>query len=260
MRLTFLGTGTSFGVPVVGCDCATCRSTDPRDRRTRTGAVLDLPGGRLLIDAPPELRLQLLENAIGSVDAVWITHPHADHVHGLDDLRIFSVRSRRPLPAYLAREHADELERRFPYVFDPSVPSAPGTDRPRIALHRFDGARDTAIDVLGSTLQPVAVPHGPVQVYGFRAGPLGFVTDAKELPDAARATLAGVDTLVLNALWWGRPHATHFNVEEAVDAARSVGARRTYLIHLTHRVRHAELARRLPPDVQPAHDGLQVEL
>lgn len=260
MRLTFLGTGTSFGVPVVGCDCATCRSADPRDRRTRTGAVLDLPEGRLLIDAPPELRLQLLERDVDTVDAVWITHPHADHVHGLDDLRIFSVRGRRPLPLYLAGEHADELARRFPYVFDPSVPSAPGTDRPRLALRGFDPADDREIEVLGAALRPVVVPHGPVRVYGFRVGGLGFVTDAKELPDEARATLAGVDTLVLNALWFGRPHATHFNVEEAVEAAHSVGARRTFLIHLTHRVTHAELEARLPADVRPAFDGLTVEI
>ncbi len=260
MRLTFLGTGTSFGVPVVGCDCPVCRSTDPRDRRTRTGALVDLPGGRLLVDAPPELRLQLVENGVDSIDAVWITHPHADHVHGLDDLRVFTVRGRRALPAHVSREHAEELERRFAYVFDPSVPAAPGTDRPRLELKPFDVSRQSEVEVLGSTLQPVAVPHGPMTVYGFRAGPLGFVTDAKELTAAARATLEGVDTLVLNALWWGHPHATHFNVEEAVEAARSVGARRTFLIHLTHRVRHAELAERLPPDVQPAYDGLTVEI
>jgi phosphoribosyl 1,2-cyclic phosphate phosphodiesterase len=135
----------------------------------------------------------------------------------------------------------------------------PGTDRPRIDLHPF-GDRDTEVEVLGARLVPLAVPHGPMSVYGFRVGGLGFVTDAKALPPAVVTALEGVDTLVLNALWWGRPHPTHFNVEEAVAAARAVGARRTYLIHLTHRVRHAELEDRLPADVRPAYDGLSVEV
>jgi phosphoribosyl 1,2-cyclic phosphate phosphodiesterase len=259
VRLTFLGTGTSFGVPVVGCGCATCTSDDVRDRRTRTGALVDLPGGRLLVDAPPELRLQLLREGTRRVDAVWITHPHADHVHGLDDLRIFTMRSGRSLPAHVAEAHARELSSRFPYVFDPTVPMPPGTDRPRIDLHPF-GDHDTEVEVLGARLVPLAVPHGPMSVYGFRVGTLGFVTDAKALPPAVVTALEGVDTLVLNALWWGRPHPTHFNVEEAVAAARAVGARRTYLIHLTHRVRHAELEDRLPADVRPAYDGLSVEV
>jgi phosphoribosyl 1,2-cyclic phosphate phosphodiesterase len=258
VRLTFLGTGTSFGIPVIGCDCPTCTSDDPRDRRTRTGALLELPGGRVLVDAPPELRLQLLRERVSRVDAVWITHPHADHVHGLDDLRIFTVRSGTSLPTYLGAEHAREMARRFPYVFDPSVPAAPGTDRPRIDLRPFAG--QDPVEVLGSVFRPVAVPHGPMTVYGFRVGALGFVTDAKSLPDTARDDLRGVDTLVLNALWWGRPHASHFNVEEAVEAARAVGARRTYLIHLTHRVRHDELEARLPPEVRPAYDGLSLEI
>lgn len=258
MRLTFLGTGTSFGVPVVGCDCETCTSSDPRDQRTRTGALVDLPGGRLLVDAPPELRLQLLRQGTRQVDAVWITHPHADHVHGLDDLRIFTVRSGRGLPAYLSEEHAADLVRRFPYVFDPSVPLPPGTDRPRIDLRPFDSA--DPLEILGARVQPLAVPHGPMTVYGLRVGGLGFITDAKTLPPPAVEALRGVDTLVLNALWWGRPHPTHFNIEEAVEAARSVGARRTYLIHLTHRVRHAEMERRLPADIRPAYDGLSLEI
>lgn len=259
MRLTFLGTGTSFGVPVLGCDCAVCQSDDPRDRRTRTGALLELPGGRLLVDAPPELRMQLLREGTGEVDAVWITHPHADHVHGLDDLRAFSMRSGRSLPTHVAAEHAPDLAGRFPYVFDPSVPLPRGTTRPRIDLRPF--AADAAeVEVLGARLQPLAVPHGPMTVYGFRTGPLGFVTDAKKLPREVLARLEGVETLVLNALWWGKSHPTHFNVQEAIDAARGVGARRTFLIHLTHRVRHAELEASLPDDVRLAYDGLTLEV
>jgi phosphoribosyl 1,2-cyclic phosphate phosphodiesterase len=258
VRLTFLGTGTSFGVPVVGCTCATCTSDDPRDRRTRNGALVELPGGRLLVDAPPELRLQLLREGVTDVDAVWFTHTHADHVHGLDDLRVFTARGRDTLPAYTSEAHADELARRFAYVFDPSLRLPRGTSRPRIEMRTFRAGE--ILDVLGSSIRPLAVPHGPTTVWGFRVGGLGYVTDAKRLPDEARDVLAGVDVLVLNALWWGPPHPTHFNVEEAIDAARGVGAARTYLIHLTHRLRHAELEARLPADMRPAYDGLTLEI
>lgn len=258
MRLTFLGTGTSFGVPVVGCGCAVCRSGDPRDRRTRSGALVEFDdGGALLVDAPPELRLQLVAAGVARLDAVWLTHSHADHLHGLDDLRIFSLRSGEDLDLHLAEEHADEVRRRFAYVFDGSHPH-PGTSKPRLRLRPF--APGEAPTILGREVRPVAVPHGAMTVYGLRVGPLGYVTDGKRLTAQALDVLQGVEVLVLNALWWGDPHPTHFNVEEALEAARTVGARRTYLTHLTHRSSHADLERSLPDDVRPAYDGLRVEL
>jgi phosphoribosyl 1,2-cyclic phosphate phosphodiesterase len=258
VKLTFLGTGTSFGIPVVGCECATCTSEDRRDRRTRNGALLELPGGRLLVDAPPELRLQLVRERVQSVEAVWFTHIHADHVHGIDDLRIFSARRGEPLRAYVPEEYVTELKGRFPYIFDPSVLPPAGTTKPEIQLEPVRANR--ALELLGATVRPLAVPHGSVRSYGFRVGGLGYITDGKSLPDDVSATLQGVEVLVINALWFGNPHPTHFNVEEAVEAARSVGARRTYLIHMTHRLGHAELLRRLPADVEPAYDGLTLEL
>ncbi len=257
MKLTFLGTGTSFGVPVVGCDCATCTSDDPRDRRTRHGAVLDTGEGRLLVDTPPELRLQLLQAGVESVDAVWFTHVHADHVHGIDDLRVFTVR-RGDLPAWVASEYHDHLSRYFRYIFDDAVRPVEGSSKPRVRLHDLEAGRP--VEIVGRSFLPLEVPHGPVRVYGFRVGGLGYITDAKRLPPATLEALRGVDVLVLNALWFGRPHASHFNVEEAVDAAREVGARRTYLTHITHRVRHDELLERLPEGVLPAYDGLTVEV
>lgn len=257
MKLTFLGTGTSFGVPVVGCDCETCTSSDPRDRRTRHGALLELEGGRLLVDTPPELRLQLLRAGVDSVDAVWFTHVHADHVHGIDDVRIFTVR-RGDMDAYVASEYRSTIERHFQYIFDDQFQPPEGSSKPRIRLHAFDvGER---VDLLGRGFSPVRVPHGGCHTYGFRVGDLGYVTDAKSLPPEARATLEGVDVLVLNALWFGKPHPSHFNVEEAVEVARSLGARRTYLTHLTHKVRQAELDARLPDGVFGAYDGLTVEV
>lgn len=257
MRLTFLGTGTSFGVPVVGCGCAVCRSADPRDRRMRSGALIEDGGKTLLIDAPPELRLQLLAAGTTRLDAVWLTHPHADHLHGLDDLRIFTVRSGRDLELHVAREHVADVSTRFAYVFD-GVEAPVGTSKPRLHLRPYEPTGEVELPI--GRVQPIAVPHGAMTVYGLRVGSLGYVTDGKRLPPAALEVLAGVETLVLSALWWGDPHPTHFNIDEAVEAARVVGARRTFLTHLTHRVRHDDLLARLPSDVRPAYDGLSLDL
>jgi phosphoribosyl 1,2-cyclic phosphate phosphodiesterase len=243
---------------VIGCDCSTCTSLDPRDRRTRNGALLELPAGHLLVDAPPELRLQLVREGVRSLDAVWCTHAHADHIHGIDDLRVFSARSGRPLPAYVPQEHVQDLLKRFPYIFDPTVQPPAGTTKPEILLATIH--RDEPIEILGALFHPLPVPHGSMHVYGFRVGGLGYVTDGKHLPPDVMSALRGVEVLVINALWFGNPHPTHFNVEEALEAAREVGARRTYLIHLTHRLRHADLAARLPAGVEPAYDGLTVEI
>jgi len=258
MRLTFLGTGTSFGVPVVGCDCAACTSDDPRDRRTRHGALLEMEQGRLLVDTPPELRLQLLEAGVDLVHAVWYTHIHADHVHGIDDLRVFTVRGRGDLPAYVGTEYHDAFAHHFRYIFDEEHRPPAGSSRPGVRIH--DLRPGEPVQILGREFLPVEVPHGAVRVYGFRVGTLGYVTDGKFLPPAAVEALRGVEVLVLNALWFGRPHPSHFNVEEAVNAATRVGATRTYLTHLTHRVTHAELLSRLPAGIEPAHDGLTIEV
>ncbi len=258
MRLRFLGTGTSFGVPVLGCRCPTCTSEDPRDRRTRHAALLDLRGGRLLVDTPPELRLQLLGAGRAPVDAVWYTHAHADHIHGIDDLRAFTALHSHPVTAYVPEGAAPLFHRRFAYIFDRSIQPEEGTSKPTIDLVEL--APDAEVEICGETFRPLPVPHGPLTVYGFRVGRIGYVTDAKRLPPDVLSALAGVQVLVLNALWIGNPHPTHFNVEEAVDVARTVGAERTFLTHLTHRVRHEELSRYLPEGVEPAHDGLEVEV
>lgn len=260
MRLRFLGTGTSFGVPVVGCDCHVCTSTDPRDKRTRHAVILESDDAtrRLLVDTPPELRQQLLSARIDRIDAVWFTHDHADHTHGIDDLRVFSARLRQQVVAYADPVAAASLRRKFTYIFDPAYRPPEGTTKPEIRLLEFDTARAT--DVGGFMLQPLEVPHGDMRVYGFRTGALGYVTDAKQLPPSARAALAGVRVLVLNALWFGNPHPTHFNVEEAVATARQIGAERTYLTHLTHRLGHEALAAALPAGIEPAYDGLVVHV
>lgn len=260
MKLRFLGTGTSFGIPVVGCRCAVCTSADARDRRTRHGATVETDDGsrRLLIDTPPELRLQLVAAGITTIDGVFFTHSHADHTHGIDDLRVFSARRGRSLEAWADAENAARLRSTFPYIFDPGYQPPEGTTRPEIHLRIFEEA--SPIDIAGFDLTPFAVPHGDITAWGFRTGDLGYVTDAKRLPPAAWRILEGVRVLVLNALWHGNPHPTHFNIEEAVDVARRIGSKRTFLTHLTHRVGHAALAAALPTGIEPAWDGLVVHV
>jgi phosphoribosyl 1,2-cyclic phosphate phosphodiesterase len=257
LRLTVLGSGTSFGVPQVGCGCAVCRSADPRDRRTRTGALVDVGGATLLIDTPPELRLQLVAAARGHVDAVLYTHEHADHINGIDDLRIFSVKSRRALPLYGPPEAIAQLRQSFRYIFDDEVRPFEGTSKPTLEPHAIEPG--APVEVAGVTVLPLAFRHGHARVYGYRIGDLAYITDVKAVPDAERAQLQGLKVLVLNALWW-RPHPTHLSIGEAVETAQALGAERTFLTHLSHETGHAELAARLPAGVEPAYDGLVVEI
>ena len=258
MKLTFLGTGTSYGVPQIGCHCAVCASTDPRDRRTRSGAVVETDAGkRILIDTPPELRLQLTGAGIDDVDAVLYTHEHADHTHGIDDLRAISQRRRAPIPVYGPGPTMESLAKRFPYIFDALIRPAPGTNKPEGTFHVL--THGVSERIAGVDVMPVAVPHGPMEVLGYRIGALGYITDAKELPPAAVDRLRGVRVLVLNALL-RHAHPTHLSIEEAVSTARRVGAARTFLTHLTHENSHAALAAELPPEVQPAYDGLVLSI
>jgi phosphoribosyl 1,2-cyclic phosphate phosphodiesterase len=256
MRLTLLGTGTSFGVPQIGCDCGVCRSDDPRDHRTRAAALLEAGGRTLLIDTPPELRLQLIAAGCHDVDAVLYTHEHADHIAGIDDLRIFSVRHRAPLPVYGPAETLARVRHCYGYIFDDATPYV-GTSKPSLALHVIEPGRD--VDVAGVPVLPLAFEHGRARVFGYRFGDLAYVTDVKAVPPAEREALRGVRTLVLNALWW-RPHPTHLSIPEAIETAQAIGAERTYLTHLTHETAHAELAAALPPGIEPGYDGLTLEV
>jgi phosphoribosyl 1,2-cyclic phosphate phosphodiesterase len=256
-RLHFLGTGTSFGVPVIGCPCETCRSGDPRDRRTRHGALLQRGDRRVLVDTPPELRLQLLRAAVPQVDAVWFTHYHADHTHGVDDLRVFSMLTGEPLAVYGSAACIEMLATKFDYVFDQLLRPVEGTTKPEGELRVLRPYQP--VEIAGFEMIPLPVPHGHVEAYGFRLGDLGYITDAKRLPERTRQELSGVRVLVLNALWFGLTHPTHFNVEEAVEVALEIGAERTYLTHISHLAAHRELERRLPAGIMPAYDGLVVD-
>ena len=258
MKLTFLGTGTSFGVPQLGCGCAVCRSPDPRDRRTRVGAVVELDGGmRILIDTPPELRIQLIAAGISDVDAVLFTHDHADHTHGIDDLRAITVRRAAPLAIYGSRETLASLTAKFGYIFDQSVKPRPGSSKPEGEPREVKPGvpfRIGTTDVL-----PISLPHGPTSVLAYRIGPLGYVTDAKTLPPEAIDQLRGVSVLVINALF-RTEHPSHLSIPEAVEVATMIGAERTLLTHLTHRTLHADLESELPRGVAPAFDGLTLRI
>jgi phosphoribosyl 1,2-cyclic phosphate phosphodiesterase len=259
MKLTFLGTGTSFGVPQLGCHCAVCRSPDPRDRRTRVGAVVETRAGtRILIDTPPELRLQLVNAGIDRVDAVLYTHDHADHTHGIDDLRAISVRRDGPLPIYGSDATIASLSRKFGYILDENVRPLPGTSKPEGSARVIRPNEPFAVG--DATVVAVSVPHGPWSVFGYRIGPLGYITDAKSVPPDVIGTFAGVQVLVINALF-RTEHPTHLSIPEAIEVARLIGARRTFLTHLTHENFHADLeAELLPRGVTPAFDGLTVRI
>ncbi len=256
MRLVFLGTGTSYGVPQIGCACRACTSSDPRDKRTRTAALIESGTRRLLIDTPPELRLQLVAAGVASLDAVLFTHAHADHVHGIDDLRALSARQSCRLEVYGSAETLAELARRFPYIFD-RTPGQPGTSKPELAARALEADAETLI--AGMPVRPLALPHGGHTVFGYRVGPIAYLTDAKTIPEAARARLTGLEVLVVNALL-PRPHPLHLSIPEAVEMAQRIGARQTFLTHLTHAAPHAELAGRLPAGIAPAYDGLVIEV
>jgi phosphoribosyl 1,2-cyclic phosphate phosphodiesterase len=257
VRLRFLGTGTSFGIPQIGCRCAVCTSADPRDHRNRTSVVVEADGATILVDTPPELRLALLEAGIGAVDAVLYTHDHADHTHGIDDLRALSGHHRGTVPVYGPADALERMRRKFDYIFDPLARPIPGSSRPDVTLHPLEAGVEAV--VAGLTVLPLRFSHGPSDVLGYRFGPLAYLTDVKAVPAAERAALQGLDVLVLNALFH-RAHPTHLSIPEAVETARAIGARRTFLTHLTHETGHAALLAELPPGIEPAYDGLVVDV
>lgn len=256
MRLTFLGTGTSFGIPQIGCDCAVCHSSDPRDLRTRSGAVVQTDSGTLLIDTPPELRLQLLRAGISQIDAVLYTHEHADHINGIDDLRVFSLRQRRPISCYGPAETLERIRLGFSYIFDEGR-LYEGTSKPRLELCPMEPG--VVRTIAGIPVLPLAFEHGFIRVFGYRFGPIAYITDVKSVPEEARQQLRGLKLLVLNALWW-RHHPTHLSIGEAIETAQAIGAEQTLFTHLTHETGHAELAAQLPAGISPAYDGLTIEV
>jgi len=254
LRITFLGTGTSHGVPMIGCDCETCRSEDPRDKRWRASVYVETDDGRaLLIDAGPDIRAQSLTFNVRRVDAIIFTHGHADHIMGLDDVRRFNVMQQRPMPCYGDASTLNDLRRTFFYVFDPSTPRGGGL--PQLELFRIEGP----FCIGRQEIVPVPIFHGQRRILGLRIGPFAYLTDCSRIPDESWPLLEGLDLLVLDALR-ERPHPTHFSLSEAVDVTRRIAPRRACFTHMCHNLRHADTSAKLPETMALAYDGLVVEL
>jgi len=252
MKVLFLGTGTSHGVPMIGCACAVCGSTDPRDTRLRPSIYLECNDGmRVLVDTTPDLRQQALRYALNRVDAVLYTHSHADHILGLDEVRRYNHMTRAPLPLYGDAATLADIRRIFSYVFEP--PTGKGGGVPDLRLNTIVGPF-----CMGRTeIQPLTVLHGGRPVLGFRIGGFAYLTDCNEIPDATMAQLHGLDVLVLDALRRKR-HPTHFSLDEAVAVAQRLGARQTWFTHCCHDLGHEATCRSLPDGMALAYDGLQI--
>ncbi len=249
--LTFLGTGGSFGVPIIGCTCPSCVSEDPRDRRLRASVHVERQGGSVLVDAGPDLRQQALRAAMTSLDEVWLTHDHADHTNGVDDLRVYCFGGKRLL-VRASEGTLGETVRRFQYAFRTDIDPS-GVSHPLLVATPLDGAFGFG-DV---QVVPLPAWHGPFPVTGYRIGEIAYLTDVSRVPDETLALLDGVRILVLSALR-EEPHPTHLSFDQAIDVARMVGASETWFTHFAHGLTHQQLEKRFPAGMRPAFDGLKI--
>lgn len=252
LKLTFLGTGTSHGVPVIACDCPVCTSKDPRNQRMRCGILLEYRDAHILVDTPPELRLQAVRTGLRRLDAVLFTHAHADHIFGLDDVRRFNDLQRCDIPCYGSADTLRDLRRIFEYAF---VPTQIGGGKPRLQLCPLDGP----FQLFGLPVLPLTVMHGKLPITAYRFGKVAYVTDVSFIPEESEAQLQGLDLLILDALRY-RPHATHFNIEQALAVVERLQPKRTLFTHICHDVEHARASAELPDGVGLAYDGLTVEV
>jgi len=253
VRITFLGTGTSHGVPMIGCECATCRSTDPHDNRLRPSICIETSGARVLVDAGPDLREQALRHRIARVDAIVFTHGHADHILGMDDVRRFNALMDGSMPCYGDAATLEDIRRMFSYVFDPATPKGGGL--PQLDLRVIDGP----FSVGDIHLQPVPIWHGRRRILGFRVGAFAYLTDCSRIDEAAWPLLERLDVLVLDALR-EKPHPTHFSLSDAIATAARIGAARTFFTHMAHDLPHEATNARLPDGMRLAHDGLVLSM
>jgi len=255
-QMVLLGTGTSTGVPVIGCKCPICQSTDPHNQRTRSGVAVLTPSGNFLIDTPPEIRIQLLREKIDLIHAAIYTHAHADHIFGLDDLRIFGYRLDMSIPLYCEPEVEKRLKKSFDYAFDKNGGSKHHFAVPK--LH-FESVSLEAFELLGLPVQPIRLMHGELPVLGYRINDVAFCTDANYIPDESWPLLADLDVLVINALR-SKPHPTHFCIDEALAVIKRLKPKQAYLTHISHQIDHATTNEHLPAGVKLAYDGLRFPL
>lgn len=251
IKVTFLGTGTSQGVPLIGCSCTVCRSNDPRDQRLRSSVLVEDEKTRISIDAGPDFRQQLLRERVKRLDGVVFTHEHKDHIAGLDEVRAFNYLSGTDMPVYATSRVQEALKREFAYIF--SGEQYPGI--PRIAVHEIG---NTPFTIGAMLLHPVTVMHYKLPVKGFRIKNFAYITDANFIAPAEKEKLRDLDVLVLNALR-KEPHVSHFTFDEAIALSRELGAKKTYFTHISHQLGTTnELNAMLPPEIELAVDGLQI--
>ena len=251
-KLIFLGTGTSQGVPMIGCECEVCRSTDPRDKRRRASVYVEYEGQKILVDAGPDFRQQMLREGISGVDAILLTHNHKDHTGGLDDIRAFNYIEKKATQIYCEKYVEDSLRMEYSYAFaENKYPGAPEWD-----VHIID---DRPFRINGVEILPIRGKHFRLPVLGFRFGNIAYCTDMNHIPEEEFKKLCGLDHFVINCVRRGR-HISHFSLEGAVEVARRVGARHTWLTHLSHQLPvYKELSSELPDMIQPSYDGLRIE-
>jgi phosphoribosyl 1,2-cyclic phosphate phosphodiesterase len=255
-RFVLLGTGTSVGVPTIGCGCEVCQSADASDKRTRCAAIVGMPEGNLLIDTPPDLRQQLLRESIGIVHAVAYTHQHADHLFGLDDLRLFPFYIGGPVPLYCEAPVEQQIRKSYDYAFADIEQTHVGA----VPQLTFQPIGTAPVSILGGMVQPIRLKHGPrFEVLGFRIGNIAYCTDTNAIPAESLKLLEGLDYLILDALR-PRPHPTHFSLQEAIDVASQIGAKQTYFTHISHELGFASTNAMLPAGMQLAYDGLELPL
>ena len=257
LRLTVLGSGTSMGVPTLGCSCRVCSSEDPRDRRTRSSVLLEAEGRSVVIDTTPDFRTQALRERLGRLDAVVYTHGHADHILGLDDIRPFNIKQKSNIPLYASSDTLAILRRTFAYIFEDSTPYS---TLPGIRLNTIDGPFDP-FGAPGRRIEMVPVParHGPIEVLGFRVGRVAYLTDFSSISEESKALLGGLDDLILDALRH-TPHPMHSTVEQSLALVDELRPRRAWFTHIAHELAHEETNRHLPDNVNLAYDGLSFEV
>jgi len=248
MQVTILGSGTSTGVPAIGCRCPVCTSGDPKNRRSRASIFIRREETGLLIDTSTDLRLQAMTHGVDRIDAVLYTHAHADHVHGIDELRSFNWLQQGPIPCYGNRATITQLKARFGYVF--SNGSGPGY-KPQLIPHELEGAREIG----GVLVEPIDIVHGEDRIYGYRIGAMAYVTDCSAIPDASRVRLRGLDLLIVSAIRYDA-HPTHFTLAQALAAIEDLKPRRAVLTHLSHVFDYETVNRQLPTGVELAYDGM----
>jgi phosphoribosyl 1,2-cyclic phosphate phosphodiesterase len=253
VKITVLGSGTSVGVPTVGCHCAVCTSEDPRDNRLRPSILISYDGHNVLVDSTPDFRLQALRAKIDRLDAILFTHAHADHILGLDDVRPYNFRQKGQIPIYAAADTMDSIRRVYQYIFD-------GVKResnvPQLATHIIDGA---GFEIFGLQFLPIPILHGSATIYGFRFGAAAYLTDHSDIPEPSMQQLCGLDVLFLDALRH-KPHPTHSTVDRSVQTVARLAPRRAFFTHISHDLAHERTESLLPPNIRLAYDGLELQV